>query len=78
MASQHILFLACIGGLVVQDTDKITANVMYCKKHPKPVPMLPCMVFDGITVGYYCVSCYSFLPIDNPEIEVIKRLLVLK
>ncbi len=75
MDSQHIYFLACIGGLVVQDIDKINSNVMYCNKHSKPVPMLLCRVFDGITIGYYCVSCYGFVPINNPEISLIKKLM---
>ena len=51
-------------------------KVLYCYKHSKPRPMLPCKVFDGVTVGYYCVSCYDFVPIQNPEIDLIKRLIM--
>jgi len=38
--------------------------------------MLACKVFDGVTVGYYCVYCYDFVPVQNPEIELIKKLFV--
>lgn len=38
--------------------------------------MLPCKVFDGVTVGYYCVFCYGFLPVDNAEVDLIKKFMV--
>ncbi len=46
----------------------------YCSNHSEPLPLFPCKIFDGITVGYYCVSCDDFVPTHNPEIGVIKRL----
>lgn len=46
----------------------------FCHKHSEPLPLFPCKIFDGIIVGYYCVSCDDFVPTYNPEIGVIKRL----
>ncbi len=59
----------------MQDIDS-SMKITYCKKHPKPAPMLPCRIFDGVIVGYYCVSCYSFVNKHNPEIDLIKKLVV--
>lgn len=66
-------FLTCIGWLLLQVREN---SIRYCKKHTKPVPMLPCKVFDGVTVGYYCVFCYGFLPVDNAEVDLIKKFMV--
>jgi hypothetical protein len=49
-------------------------TIHYCNNHSEPLPSFPCKIFDGITVGYYCVSCDEFVPSRNPEIGVIKRL----
>lgn len=38
--------------------------------------MLSCKVLDGVTVGYYCASCYDFVPIQNPEIDLVKKFVV--
>lgn len=49
-----------------------------CKKHGKPVPMFPAVVDFGthkILVGYYCMKCHNFVPENNPEIEVYKKML---
>ncbi len=51
-------------------------RVRYCNKHSNPVLMLSCNVFDGITVGYYCVSCFDFVPIRNPAIDLLKKLVM--
>ncbi len=63
--------------MVVQDIDR-DMKIAYCKKHPKPAPMLPCRIFDDVLVGYYCVSCYSFVHIHNPEIDLIKKFVLAK
>ncbi len=49
-------------------------KIHYCNNHSEPLPLFPCKIFDGITVGYYCVSCDEFVPAHSPEIGVIKRL----
>jgi hypothetical protein len=53
---------------------EIMSKTYYCNKHSELTPLFPCKIFDGITVGYYCVSCDDFVPTYNPEIGVIKRL----
>lgn len=53
-------------------------KVRYCKRHSEPLLMFPCKVFDGVTVGYYCVACYNFVPQNNPELDLIKKLVVAK
>lgn len=53
-------------------------RVRYCNKHSEPVFMLSCNVFDDITVGYYCVACFDFVPTNNPEIDLIKKLVMNK
>lgn len=50
------------------------ANVR-CRKHAKPAAMFPCRVFDDIRVGYFCVYCFNFVPVDNPEIEVLRAVM---
>jgi hypothetical protein len=49
-------------------------SMHYCDKHLELTPLFPCKIFDGIIVGYYCVSCDDFVPTHNPEIGVIKNL----
>lgn len=49
-------------------------KIQYCNNHSEPTPLFPCKIFDGITVGYYCVSCDDFVPTHSPEIDVIKKL----
>jgi hypothetical protein len=53
-------------------------KVRYCNKHSEPVFMLSCNVFDDITIGYYCVFCFDFVPVNNPELDLLKKLVVNK
>ena len=52
----------------------VMEKIQYCNEHSEPIPLFPCKIFDGIIVGYYCVSCDNFVPTHNPEISVIKKL----
>jgi len=49
-------------------------EIHYCNKHSELTPLFPCEIFDGIVVGYYCISCDNFVLTHNPEIGIIKNL----
>ena len=38
--------------------------------------MFSCKVFDGVTIGYFCVFCFNFVPRSAPEIDLIKKLAI--
>ena len=49
-----------------------------CNKHGEPVPMFLAVIdfhFHKIKIGYYCIKCHNFIPINNPEIEFYGKLL---
>lgn len=52
---------------------------MHCKKHAKQVPMVDVTIdFIGhkIVVGYYCLLCYNFTNKENPEIQMLRNLMI--
>jgi len=52
---------------------------MNCKKHAKEVPMIAVSIdFVGhkVVVGHYCLLCYSFANKADPELQVLRDLLI--
>jgi len=41
--------------------------------------MLPAVIdfySHKVLIGHYCVSCHNFIPEDNPEIEIYRKMLL--
>jgi hypothetical protein len=52
---------------------------MQCRKHEKEVPMVDVTVdFIGhkIVVGHYCLLCYNFINKPDPEVQMLRNLLI--
>ncbi|MEE8132320.1 MAG: hypothetical protein V3T40_01955 [Nitrososphaerales archaeon] len=49
-----------------------------CGRHDKPIPMFPAVIdfhLQKLFIGYYCIYCHNFIPKNNPEIDVYKKML---
>jgi hypothetical protein len=52
---------------------------MNCKKHVREVPMVDAIIdFLGrrVVIGQYCLLCYNFVNKTNPEVHMLRDLLI--
>ena len=52
---------------------------MNCKKHVREVPMVDATIdFLGhrVVIGQYCLLCYNFVNKTNPEVHMLRDLLI--
>lgn len=64
---QVLIMLSCEG------------RIMRCRKHTKEVPMVDVTIdFIGhkVVVGHYCLLCYNFVNKANPEVQMLRNLLI--